>query len=1016
LSGDLSARAQVAPEVWRIERGELSLDGLQYTVETAQAEVAIAALSLDLEGGGLDWRYALSGNGELTTPERTEPWRLASEGAIDPERLRLTTLEAELEAANLTLEAPLEVQLDPLDIAEAAQLSGQVDLAALGLSESGLVAFSGTAQPEPAARASRFNFDLTVSDLPQLPEVSGSIEGRIDPREVLLVRLAARLGERELLEGSGGYSFEDQALKPTEVTGNIAPELASTFIEAWPTSDPLRFSLRASGAPSALEYEGEITTGEIALPVVKPFALTAKFGGQGISQLALEAQAEMADAQIGLALNGGLREGVVAAELTELRIEQAAGTLLALTQAAEIEVAFGESPLRFDFGGLALAMPASQGRLSLSGSGAMGEQMDVSIDAESLQPTDFNALLQEPLLPEAAVRRLAGELSVANPEAPLTGQLQAEIAAMAPSEVPLVMRGELTLGANALTIKALEIRTRNIPLIRADGTAPLRVQPFANQVLAMSQQSWDIGFEIDMAELPEPLRGLTEARLQNLQAEGRLTGAAMQPSGETRLSLAQFTYPAPDGGEDFHFEGVEARLTLDEEAFALENLTFRQPSLAESPRIQARVADIPWERLAEQDWEALSGLSGSLQIRAFPLEAVAIVAPTVVEREGSIEADLDIAPGFDITGNAAIKELALKPMPTGTLREVSIHLGFSGKRVELESLEGSLGGRELRATGYADYGNWPQLPFRVEMEGDQLDVLRDDGLIIRSNLRVLAEGSGALDAVALSGDVELVESLFVQNLRDFTQGGTAGVASQPPFFSVEQAPFSEWTLDLSIRGDRFLRVRSPVLNTAISADFDLTGTLGSPLLVGEGGADSGALSFPFGRLTLRQAEARITQARPNEVQLNAAANGNTLGYSVTLNLDGTMTDPQVTLQSIPPADSEELLLMLTTGAMPGGDAEGELAARAGRLALFIGQDVFSPMFGGGGSGEPRIEVHSEGSLSQSGRSTQGLEYIVNDDWSVIGEYDEFSNYNLDLKWRFYKKKGGSDAAAEDDTE
>ena len=49
-------------------------------------------------------------------------------------------------------------------------------------------------------------------------------------------------------------------------------------------------------------------------------------------------------------------------------------------------------------------------------------------------------------------------------------------------------------------------------------------------------------------------------------------------------------------------------------------------------------------------------------------------------------------------------------------------------------------------------------------------------------------------------------------------------------------------------------------------------------------------------------------------------------------------------------------------------------------------------------------------VSRGGRETYRIEYDLNGRWSLIGEYDEFDDYNAGLKWKIYSSdlKGETD--------
>jgi translocation and assembly module TamB len=94
--------------------------------------------------------------------------------------------------------------------------------------------------------------------------------------------------------------------------------------------------------------------------------------------------------------------------------------------------------------------------------------------------------------------------------------------------------------------------------------------------------------------------------------------------------------------------------------------------------------------------------------------------------------------------------------------------------------------------------------------------------------------------------------------------------------------------------------------------------------------------------------------------------------------------------------------MLTTGQVPLGIGVTTSAGQqAEGLALFVGKNLLSDF--GLDSGADRLTIHSGEQISQSGRATYELEYKLSERWSLIGQYDRFDQYNLNLKWKVYAK-------------
>ena len=84
--------------------------------------------------------------------------------------------------------------------------------------------------------------------------------------------------------------------------------------------------------------------------------------------------------------------------------------------------------------------------------------------------------------------------------------------------------------------------------------------------------------------------------------------------------------------------------------------------------------------------------------------------------------------------------------------------------------------------------------------------------------------------------------------------------------------------------------------------------------------------------------------------------------------------------------------------MPKTENVFSTSARAGQLATFLGRDLVSRITGSG-SGRERLIINTSENLTEEGKTTYSVEYRLTDRWSLVGEYDRFSELNAAVKWR-----------------
>jgi translocation and assembly module TamB len=223
---------------------------------------------------------------------------------------------------------------------------------------------------------------------------------------------------------------------------------------------------------------------------------------------------------------------------------------------------------------------------------------------------------------------------------------------------------------------------------------------------------------------------------------------------------------------------------------------------------------------------------------------------------------------------------------------------------------------------------------------------------------------------------------------------------------VKEAPFSRWGLKVEVRGEHSLRARTAVFRGTASAHFQLSGTLGEPRAVGELTVDQGQVLFPFATLDVQLGTVRLSEADPYHPQVNANATTRRYGYDLRMEATGPLQSPYVTLTANPALESSQVLLMVMTGQVPATGVGGTTGQqRLARVGAFVGQGLLNNLTGG--NDEDRLEIVTGQQVSLQGRETYQIEYKLNDRWSLVGEYDEFDDYNAGLKWRVYMA-GGAD--------
>src|SRR6185369_3221534 len=142
--------------------------------------------------------------------------------------------------------------------------------------------------------------------------------------------------------------------------------------------------------------------------------------------------------------------------------------------------------------------------------------------------------------------------------------------------------------------------------------------------------------------------------------------------------------------------------------------------------------------------------------------------------------------------------------------------------------------------------------------------------------------------------------------------------------------------------DQFIRLRTPVFTGLASAHFHLGGTLGEPRAIGEVTIDEGHVRMPFASFDVKQGSVRLTEADPFEPTIYLRGTGRRYGYDLTMEIDGTAAQPNVTFTSSPPLDTDQVLLMVMTGAAP-TNGVSSATQRVANIGVFLGSSLLSSL-------------------------------------------------------------------------
>jgi translocation and assembly module TamB len=292
-------------------------------------------------------------------------------------------------------------------------------------------------------------------------------------------------------------------------------------------------------------------------------------------------------------------------------------------------------------------------------------------------------------------------------------------------------------------------------------------------------------------------------------------------------------------------------------------------------------------------------------------------------------------------------------------------------------------------------------PFQFVLNGTNVPLSRSPESIIRSDLHlVVAKTNGTPPLI--SGEARLRNSYYLSDLSLLAPGKVTTPQGRPPYFSIDNPWLADWRLAVRVTGAGFLQARSPIFSGVVSANLKLQGSLKDPIALGDVKIDSGIVRFPFANLQVQQGFVSLLSEDPYHPQLSVSAVSKQFGYDIKMQVSGPADAPLLEFASTPPLSSEEILLMVTAGQLPRQQLTLSNQQRAEALGIFLGRDLLAKL-GFGDSVEQRLTIHSGEQISLQGAPTYSVEYRLNKRWAIIGEYDQFDDYNVGAKWRIYSK-------------
>jgi translocation and assembly module TamB len=806
------------------------------------------------------------------------------------------------------------------------------------------------------------------------------------------------------------YNFQTKTMSDGQLSSSGA--FGGQFLPAGYSFETASISARFAGPLNALTNSAKAQIKQLTVPKVNPVDVEATWNGQGANLKGMEVTLKTGTTS--LSLRGSTDFGpnnksisLTALELSEsnhvaLRLEQPARIALQKRPARGTNAAWN---LRID----PLLLTGDGREFRLAGDVRWPERGAIQGEAHGLDARLLKDFIRQTDT-DAVLNQLAFSAGWTN--GPISFQLSADAALKTREEFPFSAAARITGGKSGISIERLSILSATQIVSRAEGTLPVYFDPTRKDGLPQIDPNAPLKLHVltdPKSVLWQKIAEATGLRLQEPNLAANLEGTWTAPKGEITLRVQHIDWPSTERPLP-SVENVDLLVVMDRATAHLSRFNFDVEKQPVHLTGEIPLGESFWSSLRQKhrlpDWRKASA---HLTIDNAQLAAFSTLMPQILSAEGTASADISLEPGGNLRGELSITNAGTHPLESiGPVRNIQALARLDGQTVRLENASGEVGGQRVNLEGSVEVNErvWRTngLPlFQVRLSGTNVPLARNPSVLLRADLDLTATNSGA-EIPVVYGAVKLRNSLYLADLQTLVPERTASARKRPPYFSVEAEPWAQWRLKVNVTGNSFLRVQTPLFHGKVSTVLRLEGTLKDPLALGQVKIDPGSeVTFPFSSLDVKQGFISLTSEDPYRPQLFVSAGARRFGYDVKMEATGPVDQPVVQFSSIPGLSSEEIVLMLTAGQVPRGvGATATTQQRAQGLALFVGKNLLSD-FGLGGGGQERLSVKSGEEISESGRPTYDIEYKLTDRWSVIGEYDRFDQYNLNLKFKAYSK-------------
>jgi autotransporter translocation and assembly factor TamB len=387
------------------------------------------------------------------------------------------------------------------------------------------------------------------------------------------------------------------------------------------------------------------------------------------------------------------------------------------------------------------------------------------------------------------------------------------------------------------------------------------------------------------------------------------------------------------------------------------------------------------------------------------------VVPDVKIIEGTADVDIGATGTLkrpEVAGQirTAISRFQAKTDTVPPISDFVSAIGFRQDHIQIDRLEGLVGGGRFSSTGSIDIKDGTNPKFDLGLKGKQVLLTRSDGLIARANLDLAVRGP--LSGGEVDGTVGITDSRFFKDI-DILPLNLPGrpppqpPAAAPPPISVTTPPFNAWKFNIAVRTDDPFLIQSNLARGRVSVHLQAGGTGAIPSVTGDVRIDRLVASLPFSKMEIDNGRIDFVQgANILDPTLNLIGRSAVRDYEVTMRIFGNVSKPTVLLDSAPPLAQGDILVLLATGSTTSEFAQ-DPSLIAGRATFIVLEQIFGKFFPSTNRAdeqkEPFVDRFSVNIIPgrKAGEQEITTSFRLTKNWEIIGVFGSGS-YQGRLKY------------------